>query len=68
MEKKLLESTLGVCPYCKQNTVFVPTATDLIFICDYCNKQVQQFLNGKIHWTAVADYLKTRIDKTKNDI
>jgi len=57
-----IKSTVGLCPHCRADVIFIPTSKKLIFVCTYCNKKVKQFINGKIHWTSVEDYLKTEMD------
>jgi len=56
------KSTVGLCPHCKADVIFVPTSKQLVYVCTHCSKKVKQFINGKIHWTSVEDYLKTEMD------
>ena len=55
MAEELKNTTLGVCPNCKGDTVFKETKSKYIYKCGLCYKFAKQYKNGKIHWFKMSD-------------
>lgn len=52
---KVQDLALGKCPECDQSTTFTPTINKNIYICDWCDKEVYQHKNGKVHWYTLQE-------------
>lgn len=49
------DTTVGICPNCKRETVFEPTEDKAIYNCGICYRKAKQWKNGKIHWAVITD-------------
>ena len=49
------DTVVGICPNCKQQTIFHPTKKHDVFTCKLCHKIAKQWKNGKIHWAVITD-------------
>ena len=52
---KVQDLALGKCPECDQSTTFTPTVSKNIYICDWYDKEVYQYKNGKVHWYTLQE-------------
>ena len=52
---KVEELALGECPHCNHKTTFTPTKKKSIYVCDFCNENVRQHINGKVHYYKMSE-------------